>query len=121
MGRVLASFEPCGATGTGRGTLDVAQRPVPLHVGSADLGIDAGGRFPSALCDLKVLYFPGRQSFVQMGERSEQRLVQQLVTQASAYFTSIITTLIERSSIRMRKAKDLLGPVASPRLTDRSP
>ena len=43
MRRVLASLEPCwlgGATGQFGEPVRVAQRPVPLHSGTADLGVD---------------------------------------------------------------------------------
>ncbi len=71
--------------GTGRGALDVAQRPVPLHFGSADFGIDGWWQiaeravWPHGV----VVVFPDRQSLADMTERNKQRLVEQFVAQSA--------------------------------------
>ena len=70
--------------GTGRGALDIAQRPVPLHCGSAEFG-ERGWRQiakrtvrPNGV----VIILPDRESLADMVERAEQCLVEQFVTQS---------------------------------------
>ena len=67
----------------GRGALDIAQRPVPLHFGSAESGVDRRRQIAERAMrpDGVVIVLPDRQHFAGMGERGEQRLVQELVAQ----------------------------------------
>jgi len=69
--------------GAGREALNVAQRPVPLHSGNAEFGKDGGRQIAERTVrpDGVVIVLPDRQSLADMGERSEERLVQQLVAQ----------------------------------------
>jgi hypothetical protein len=61
----------------------VAQRAVPLHSGVAGFGIDGWWQIAERAVrpDGVVVVLPDRQGFTRMGERSEERLVQQLVAQ----------------------------------------
>ena len=62
-----------------------ATRPVPLHLGIAEFGID-GRRYiadGAVRPDGVVVVFPDRQRLTSMSKRGEQSLVQQLVTQSA--------------------------------------
>src|ERR1700733_14069436 len=69
----------------GRGALDVAQRPVPLHSGNAEFGKDGGRQIAERTVrpDGVVIVLPDRQGRARVGERGEDGLVEQLVTQSS--------------------------------------
>jgi len=67
----------------GRGALGVAQRPIPLHLGSAESGVDR--RCEIAKTAMRshrvVIVLPGCQYFACTGKRREQRLVEAFVAQ----------------------------------------
>src|SRR5260370_22827925 len=69
--------------GMGRGGLGVAQRPIPLHIGSAETGVDR--RCEIAKTAMRshrvVIVLPACQHFAGMGKRREQRLVEAFVPQ----------------------------------------
>jgi hypothetical protein len=69
----------------GREALDLAQRPVPLHLGYAELSIGGWWQIAERAVwpDGVVVYPPDCQCFSHMVERGEDRLVQQLVAQPS--------------------------------------
>ena len=69
----------------GRGALGVAQRPVPLLVGSAAVGVSRWREITETAVrsDGVVVVFPERQSLAGVGERAEQRFVQQLISKAA--------------------------------------
>ncbi len=67
----------------GRGALGVAQRPIPLHLGSAESGVDR--RCEIAKTAMRshrvVIVLPDCQYLAGMGKRREQRLVEAFVPQ----------------------------------------
>src|SRR5438552_18639649 len=67
----------------GRGALGVAQRPIPLHLGSAESGVDR--RCEIAKTAMRphrvVIVLPDCQYFAGMGKGREQRLVEAFVPQ----------------------------------------
>ena len=65
----------------GREALGMAQRPVPLHVGSTTFGVVGWRQIAERAVrpDGVVVFPPDRQRFADVPERGEQRLVQQLV------------------------------------------
>ena len=67
----------------GRGALDIAQRPIPLHLGSAESGVDR--RCEIAKTAMRphrvVIVLPDCQYFAGMGKGCEQRLVEAFVPQ----------------------------------------
>jgi hypothetical protein len=59
--------------GAGRGALDVAQRPVPLHSGNAEFGEDGRRQIAERAVrpDSVVIVLPECQHLADMGERGE--------------------------------------------------
>src|SRR5260370_12945756 len=60
----------------------VAQRPGPLHVRSAESGVGSRRQIaePAVWPDRVVVTLKGGEHLPRMGERGEQRLIEQLVT-----------------------------------------
>src|SRR5260370_31745589 len=69
--------------GMGRGGLGVAQRPIPLHIGSAETGVDRRCEIAkTAMRSYRVvIVLPACQHFAGIGKRREQRLVEAFVSQ----------------------------------------
>jgi hypothetical protein len=69
----------------GRGALSVAQRPIPLHPGSAEFGVDRGCEIAkTAMRSHRVVVVPPNcQYFAGVGKGREQRLIEALVPQPS--------------------------------------
>ena len=67
----------------GREAPSRAQRPVPLHIGIAELGVDGGRNVadPTVRPDGVVVHGPNRKQFSGVLDRGEQRLVQQFIAQ----------------------------------------
>src|SRR6266567_3989566 len=87
MSRALASFEPVwlgDATGRGAEPPGSSSAPDPLHPRSAELGV--GGRRqiaePAVWPDCVVVILENGEHLPRMGERGEQRLIEQLVAKA---------------------------------------
>ena len=86
MGRVPVAFEPMGlggATGRGAEPSSVAQRSAPLRSGSAAIGVFSRCQIAQSTVrpGVVVVVLPGRQHGSGLGERGEQRLVEQFVAQ----------------------------------------
>src|SRR5579871_708465 len=73
------------SNGTGRGALNIAQRPVPLRSGCAAVGVGRGREIAETAVrpDCVVVVLPDCQRLARMTEGDEQRLVQELIAQPS--------------------------------------
>src|SRR5205809_4183754 len=67
----------------GRGALGVAQRPIPLHLGSAESGVDRRCEIANTAMRSHrvVIVLPDCQYFAGMGKGREQGLVEAFVPQ----------------------------------------
>ena len=67
----------------GRGALDIAQRPIPLHLGNAESCVDRRCEIANTAMWSHgiVIVFPDCQYFAGIGKGREQRLVEAFVPQ----------------------------------------
>src|SRR6266550_6204327 len=81
----------------GRGALSVAQRPIPLHLGSAESGVDRRCEIANTAMrpHRVVIVLPDCQYFAGMGKGREQGLVEAFVPQPA------VEALDERILLRL--------------------
>src|SRR5438067_1550512 len=81
----------------GRGALGVAQRPIPLHLGSAESGVDRRCEIANTAMRSHrvVIVLPDYQYFAGMGKGREQGLVEAFVPQPA------VEALDERILLRL--------------------